>query len=565
MGNIHKTEFVRVDMLFKSLSGFKRDGHPDYQVIDEELQKDYHEKFMAQGAVAQSICAEQQNEKVYDDDVDGAMFENMLDEEFELEEDKNERNRNDENDMESEFPHDLFEDVDLDIDEHLLKESENVKSKADDNIQLTPNDEALQKDKEKLSPEEDEYQEYRKNDPVAKWQYTEDNHILMVDMSPENMFNFETMSCSNVSKSNPVPVTEKMFNVPTNENMPKPSTSTAEGNAPSVPAVVNSSKPSTSTAEGNSSKVSSAANNDPTVTIAPGEGQVQINITGMKNYDIKAFPHLHPDGTNGIDQERVVKLSTSTYIDQRINNKNPAFSNCKGWVYSMLSKLEKEQLESKMSLGYTKGTLKNNADGTQSYSLDDPFTVLDKISNSPKYWQAYKSELIAKLKNFGPFQFFFTLSCAEKRYMENITTLLRQKFGKDLNITIRYVDHEEVELDENHQDNLFNEFDDEMLFEDCNNSSNPPNNHEKDADIRLQEELDRANFDLNFDLDSENDELEQILSSNIKELSKGIVFEETTKSTKNQAKTPSKKRKKKDSNIRSLKTKLKSRNRDSKY
>merc|ERR1712062_911861 len=69
--NIHKTEYVRIDMLFKSLSGFKRDGHPDYQVIDEELQKDYNEKFMAQGAVAQSICAEQQNEKVCDDEDDG--------------------------------------------------------------------------------------------------------------------------------------------------------------------------------------------------------------------------------------------------------------------------------------------------------------------------------------------------------------------------------------------------------------------------------------------------------------------------------------------------------------
>ena len=36
-----------------------------------------------------------------------------------------------------------------------------------------------------------------------------------------------------------------------------------------------------------------------------------------------------------------------------------------------------------------------------------------------------KYELIGKLENLGPFQLFFTLSCAEKRWNENVTTFLQ--------------------------------------------------------------------------------------------------------------------------------------------
>ena len=34
-----------------------------------------------------------------------------------------------------------------------------------------------------------------------------------------------------------------------------------------------------------------------------------------EDWDIKAFPHLHnPDGSNGKDQDRVVKLSEQNYF-----------------------------------------------------------------------------------------------------------------------------------------------------------------------------------------------------------------------------------------------------------
>ena len=70
-------------------------------------------------------------------------------------------------------------------------------------------------------------------------------------------------------------------------------------------------------------------------------------------------------------------------------------------------------------------------DGDTVYSLNDPYTVFDKVKNTPKYWQTYKYEMIAKLENLGAFQWFFTLSCADTRWDENFSSLLE---GRGLKI-----------------------------------------------------------------------------------------------------------------------------------
>ena len=66
-------------------------------------------------------------------------------------------------------------------------------------------------------------------------------------------------------------------------------------------------------------------------------------------------------------------------------------------------------------------------DGTQRYTLNDPYSVLDDIKNTPRYWQKNRYELIARLENLGPFTYFFTLSCGDLRWPENFTALLQDK------------------------------------------------------------------------------------------------------------------------------------------
>ena len=65
----------------------------------------------------------------------------------------------------------------------------------------------------------------------------------------------------------------------------------------------------------------SVENTESSVSLAPGEGQIPKDIMSDEDWDIKAFPHLHnPDGSNGKDQERNVRLTEQNYFINRICN-----------------------------------------------------------------------------------------------------------------------------------------------------------------------------------------------------------------------------------------------------
>ena len=174
-----------------------------------------------------------------------------------------------------------------------------------------------------------------------------------------------------------------------------------------------------------------AANSDesiPIISVAPGEGKVPIGIMKEKDWDIKAFPHLHnPDGKNGKDHERSVKITDQYYFIQRICNQDARFAKSPAYVYAAVAFLEKKQLQRNINISYTHGKQIKDKDGNTELDLDDGYAVLQDISGTPKYWKKYKYELLAKLDNLGPFQLFFTLSCADMRWDENFAAILREK------------------------------------------------------------------------------------------------------------------------------------------
>ena len=88
--------------------------------------------------------------------------------------------------------------------------------------------------------------------------------------------------------------------------------------------------------------------------------------------------------------------------------------------------LEKKQLQRNINLVGTRGTETKKTDGI-CYELQDGFRVLEGIKGTPKYWQTAKYEMLSKLDNFGAFQFFFTLSCADTRWVSNFAPMFIDK------------------------------------------------------------------------------------------------------------------------------------------
>ena len=173
----------------------------------------------------------------------------------------------------------------------------------------------------------------------------------------------------------------------------------------------------------------------PEISVAPGEGQTPQDVLMDRDWDVKAFPHIHnANASNGLNQNREIMLTDQKYFIQRICNKETIISKSKSYLYAAVSYLERKQLQRNINLAGTRGK-KTVKTGGISYELQDGYRVLEGIKNTPRYWKTAKYEIIAKIENFGAFQFFFTLSCADMRWASNFAPLLIDMDYK-LNYTI---------------------------------------------------------------------------------------------------------------------------------
>ena len=170
--------------------------------------------------------------------------------------------------------------------------------------------------------------------------------------------------------------------------------------------------------------------NTSNLSIAPGEGKLPTNLLEEKDWDLKTFPGLHPDGENSLNSNRDKKLSEQDYFIQRILNKDTRFAKNPAYVFAASAYVEKKQIQRNTGVSYIRGKSNVEENGTKTFSLNDPYSVLDNIKNTPKYWQKARYELIARLENLGAFNFFFTLSCADMWWPENFVEVLKDKTVK---------------------------------------------------------------------------------------------------------------------------------------
>ena len=111
---------------------------------------------------------------------------------------------------------------------------------------------------------------------------------------------------------------------------------------------------------------------------------------------------------------------------QRLRNQDTRFSSDPAYVFAAAAYLEKKQLQRNVNISFQRGKEVKSDGAPSTYHLEDGFSVFDSISNTPKYWKTAKFEMLAKLDNLGPFHLFFTLSCADQRWDENFSAILRK-------------------------------------------------------------------------------------------------------------------------------------------
>ena len=146
-------------------------------------------------------------------------------------------------------------------------------------------------------------------------------------------------------------------------------------------------------------------------------GKIPVSILEDPLWDVKSFPTLDPKMKNHMNADRKIRLTNQQYIQQRIFNINPRYANCLSWVYAATGFLEMKQMTSNINISMQRGVRTTREDGKTEYKLESAYTVLENIKNTPKYWSKAKMRLLAMLENIGPFNFFFSLSAADYRYI----------------------------------------------------------------------------------------------------------------------------------------------------
>ena len=192
--------------------------------------------------------------------------------------------------------------------------------------------------------------------------------------------------------------------------------------------------------------VNSDGNQVANLDFAPAEGKIPTSFMDLPDWVIKSWPTLFPDGQFGRDWKRKVKLTNQNFFQQRILNKDDRFEKDKGFVFGSMSHVEAERLRNNANLTGHRGKRSELPGGEQFVEVKDPLTVLDKIPGTPKYWQKFKYDMIAKLENLGPFHMFFTLSCADMRWSANFTPVL-EKLGCKLFYEVDKEGHENVTVE----------------------------------------------------------------------------------------------------------------------
>ena len=159
------------------------------------------------------------------------------------------------------------------------------------------------------------------------------------------------------------------------------------------------------------------------VTVAPGECKIPTNVLRDDTWDTDGWPQLHPTGKFGLHHPREDKITPQEYFLHRIMNVDRRWCRNKPYVFAALNYIERHHLESQINISYRRGKVQSG----KLVNFEDLFMIFDNTVGSPRYWQQKRYEVVAKLEQLGAFQFFFTLSCADKRWDETFVAILKQR------------------------------------------------------------------------------------------------------------------------------------------
>lgn len=178
--------------------------------------------------------------------------------------------------------------------------------------------------------------------------------------------------------------------------------------------------------------------NDPNINkyqdifnIAPGEGQIPLDMIFDKSSEILAFPRAFPTGKFGLQHlNRPTNIYPKRYFNQRLLNKDTRFASNIEYIFFAQYYTEVKQIRDNISIALRKGSnsevkktagdLKNPENIKKILNQNEGFSFLQSIRGSYPYWCKTLHDLFAMVRQLDIPTFFCTFSAADLRWPETI-------------------------------------------------------------------------------------------------------------------------------------------------
>ncbi|XP_061170416.1 uncharacterized protein LOC133179738 [Saccostrea echinata] len=179
---------------------------------------------------------------------------------------------------------------------------------------------------------------------------------------------------------------------------------------------------------------------DKILNIAPGEGKMPLSILMDDLFEELAFPNLLPTGKFGWKHNRKIKLTPKKYFQARLLNEKQTFAADIEYIFVAQTIVETKQITDSMSIALRKSfSATSTGDNITAEMVKNPtilhrhllkdhgYRFLQPVRGSPPYWQKVQYKLLAAVKQFGIFTWFFTLSAADLRWHDTIQAIASQR------------------------------------------------------------------------------------------------------------------------------------------
>ena len=160
-------------------------------------------------------------------------------------------------------------------------------------------------------------------------------------------------------------------------------------------------------------------------SIAPGENSIPKYILLDDDFEMLSFPDLFPTGVGCFDATHDYrrKLNLRRYVNQRLLNVDPRFSQNLEYIFAFQYATELKQLHSDMCTALRRvrddgkdinaGVLKDSSRVQGLIMKDVAYKFMKNVRGTPAYWQQQLFDTLAMLRTFGTPTLFLTLSAAE--------------------------------------------------------------------------------------------------------------------------------------------------------